>query len=151
MALDSTGLFNELLSAISSLGVFDKVNAHEPKNAPGHGITCSIYVNNIAPARTSGLASCSAVVVFNVRVYNDMLQEPQDTIDIDTMQATDSVINALAGDFDLGGLARNVDFFGYEGTKVTATAGYITIDNKMYRAMTIVVPVIVNDVWEQVQ
>lgn len=147
--LNSATLFNDLSSAMMSLGVFDRVGTHEPKNAPGNGLTCSIYVNSVAPANTSGLASVSAVVVFSIRVYNSMLQEPQDSIDPVTMNAVDSVLNTLAGDFDLGGDARNIDFFGHEGTRVSAVAGYVTIDNKMYRVMTITVPVIVNDVWTE--
>ena len=49
MALDTQGILDRLASHAMTLGVFDRVNTHEPKNAPGRGITCAIWVERIDP------------------------------------------------------------------------------------------------------
>jgi hypothetical protein len=150
MSLDASTILNEVQSHAMSSGLFERVNGHEPKNAPGNGLTAAVWAQDIAPVRGSGLASTSARVVFNVRIYSSMLQEPQDAIDPQILNAVDVLMTAYSGDFTLGGNVRNIDLLGQTGQALSALAGYINQDNKMYRVMTIALPVIVNDVWEQV-
>jgi hypothetical protein len=57
---------------------------------------------------------------------------------------------AYSGDFELGGNVRNVDLLGQASEGLTAQAGYLEQDGKLYRVMTINLPLIVNDVWNQV-
>lgn len=151
MSLDTTGILNALVSHALSLGVFERVNTHEPKNAPGHGLTAAAWVDSIAPmAIVSGLAATSARIVFNVRVYGSAEQEPADMIDPNMVGAIDQLMNAYSGDFTLGGLVRNVDLLGQGGGPgLSALAGYLQQDGRLYRVMTLTVPVIVNDVWTQ--
>lgn len=131
------------------LGIFSRVNKHEPKNAPS-GLVASIWAAYLGPAlRQSGLTSTTALLIFNVRITTNMLGEPQDGIDITVLNATDALFAAYSGDFDLGGTVRNVDLLGANGTPLAANAGYLPQDNKMLRAMVISVPLIVNDVWSQ--
>lgn len=146
MSINSRALLDAVQSNIMELGLFDRVNTHEPKNAPGHGLTCAIWVESInAEARYSGLAATSARVTFSIRIYLNMLKEPQDSIDPEVMEGTDAILNALNGDFSLGGDANYVDLAG-----MSSRAGFATIDKAMYRVMTITAPVVVADVWEQV-
>lgn len=145
MGLDVTGLLDAVQSDIMALGLFERVNTHEPKNAPGHGLTCAIWAQSINTFRQrSGLDTTSAQVTFNVRIYSTMIQEPQDAIDPEVMRAVDVILNAFNGDFTLGGQPGYVDLM-----SITSTAGYITIDKTAYRVMTITLPVIVDDVWNQ--
>lgn len=133
-----------------STGFFDSVDGFEPKSAPGNGVTCSIWVQALQSARSSGLASTSAVVVLNLRVYLPMLADSPDSIDPSMMNAVEQLMVEYNGDFDLGGNARNVDVFGSEGTALGAVAGYVNVSGSMYRCMTITLPVIVNDAFNQV-
>ncbi|MGA5264272.1 hypothetical protein ACPCI0_29130 [Streptomyces griseoincarnatus] len=152
MALDTQEIVSRLASHALSLGVFDRVNKHEPKNAPGRGLTCAIWVERIdLPGSVSGLSKSSGRITFNVRVYTNMLQEPQDGIDPALMRAVDALLTAYAGDFTLGGAVMAVDLHGLGGGQgVYAQAGYLRMDeNRIFRSITIWLPVVVADLWTQ--
>lgn len=151
MAINAQDIVDRLASHAMTTGVFDRVNTHEPKNKPGRGLTCAIWVDRIEPARgRSGLASTTARVVMNVRVYTNMLQNPQDAIDPSVMAATDLLFEAYSGDFQLGDETRWIDLLGAtQGHPLFSQSGYINIDNMVYRVITITVPVIVEEAWTQ--
>ncbi|PBC71579.1 hypothetical protein BX265_6189 [Streptomyces sp. TLI_235] len=149
MAVDIDGILNAIVSHAMASGYFDQVNQHEPKNRPGHGITAGVWVDRVRPAASSGLASDSALMVFNVRLYTSTLQEPQDAIDPEMVKAIDALFTAYIGDFTLGGLIRNVDLRGAEGTPLDGQAGYLEQDDVLYRVFTITLPVVINDAWTE--
>lgn len=150
MTLDTRNLRDRIVSHAMRTGLFERVNQHEPKNAPGLGRTCSITFRSIGPARgQSGLATTTALVVFMVRIQTPMLQEPQDDIDGVLMEAVDVLMQSYSVDFDLEGTIRSVDLLGLSGTPLAARAGYINHDGKMFRTVDIDLPLIVNDVWDQ--
>jgi hypothetical protein len=130
-------------------GHFERVNQFEPVNAPGHGLTCGVWVERVVPVRSSGLNSVSTLVVFSVRVYTATLSDPPDAIDPNMVAAVDALGSAYSGDFTLGDLVRNVDIFGAHGQSLDARAGYVEQDGVLYRVMTITLPVIVNDLWTE--
>jgi hypothetical protein len=144
-------LVSYLESKALALGVFRSVNFHEPKSAPGTGLRLALWVQSIEPiAMASGLSSSSGYVVVNARAYGNMLQKPEDDVDPRLMTAMTTLIGAYSGDFNLGGTVRNIDLLGEYGEKLSAQAGYVTIDSHLYRIMTLTIPVIVNDMWTQV-
>jgi len=151
MAIQSQDLIDRIASHAMTLGVFDRVNQHEPKNKPGRGLTCAIWIDRIEPARgRSGLAATDARVTFNVRVYTNMLQNPQDAIDPQVMNAVDLLFEAYSGDFQLGDDTRWIDLLGAtQGHELMSQSGYINIDNVVMRVMTLTVPVIVENAWTQ--
>lgn len=151
MAINSQDLVDRVASKAKATGLFDRVNKHEPKNKPGRGLTAAIWVDRIEPARgRSGLTSTTARVVLNLRVYTNMLQNPQDAIDPSVMRAVDVMFEDLSGDFDLGDADRWIDLLGAtQGHELYAQSGYINIDNMVYRVMTITVPIIVENAWTQ--
>lgn len=150
MSLDITTILDGIVSHAMALGLFERVNQHEPKNAPGNGLTAAVWADSIAPTPAgSGLASTSARVVFNVRIYSSANAEPADAIDPNILAATSALMGAYSGDFELGGSVRNVDLLGQGGVPLSAQAGYLQQDGRLYRVMTLVLPVLVNDVWEQ--
>jgi hypothetical protein len=61
------------------------------------------------------------------------------------------MMGAFSGDFDLGGVGgvRYIDLLGSTGTVLGAVAGYIEIDKKMFRVMTMTIPIIINDAFVQ--
>ena len=150
MAINATGILDSILSHALASGLFERVNGHEPKSAPGNGLSAAVWLDSIGPVVSSGLAATSARLAVNVRLYTAMLADPQDAIDPNLIAAVDTLMTAYSGDFDLGGNVRNVDLLGQAGTPLSAQAGYLNQDGKLFRAMTILLPLIVNDVWEQV-
>lgn len=151
MSLNSQDIIDRLASVPMASGLFDRVNTHEPKNKPGRGLTAALWVDRIEPARgRSGLAVTSARVVFNVRIYTNMLQNPQDAIDPNVVAAADILFEAYSADFDLGGTDRWIDLLGAtQGHELFCQSGYINIDNMTYRVLTLTVPVIVENAWSQ--
>ena len=151
MAIGSQDLMDRLASHAMASGLFDRVNQHEPKSKPGRGLTCAVWIDRIEPASgRSGLTATDARVVFNVRVYTNMLQQPQDAIDPNVMNAVDLLFEAYSNDFQLGGTDRWIDLMGAtQGHPLFAQSGYINIDNMVYRVMTLTVPAIVENAWPQ--
>lgn len=150
MSLPVEEILTLLESHALTLGRFDRVNRHEPKAAPGSGITVAIWADYIGPfPQGSGLAATTGLVVFMVRLYTNMLAEPQDSIDLTLLQANDLLLEEYTGDFKLSGNVRNIDLHGQSGTRLESRAGYLTQDQKLFRVMTITVPLIINDMWPQ--
>lgn len=152
--MDVTGVLAEVESHALALGLFDVVSLHEPKSAPGSGLTCAVWVQSLGPApMQSGLDITTALLVLNVRIYTPMLAsspEAADSIDPKVTQALDALITAYSGDFSLGGKVRNVDLLGQSGTALSAQSGYMNQDGKLYRVVTITLPMVINDEWDQV-
>lgn len=140
------------------LGYFDRVNTSEPKRAPDFGITMAVWPQNIVPiGPASGLAEGTVLVTYVARIYQPMLQEPIDMIELNMMRATAAFMAAVSADFQLtnasGGsdpLVRNVDLLGAYSPGLSALAGYLDVERTKYRVMDIGVPMVVNDVFEQV-
>lgn len=149
MSLGVTGILDAVVSHALATGLFDAVNAYEPKAAPGSGLTAAIWIQSLDPVRGSGLASTTVRIGLTVRLYTNMLSDPQDAIDPYVTGATDVLMAAYSNDFDLGGTVRNVDLLGQAGEPLHAQAGYLEQDRTMYRVMDITLPLIVNDVWGQ--
>ena len=153
MTFDSAAvstLFDKAQSHAMALGLFETVHSHEPKSAPGNGLRAALWVQDIRPVgAASGQAATSGVVTLYVRVYSSFLQHPFDEIDPNLLSATTTLLGAYTGDLDLGATVRNIDLLGMYGAAMSAQAGYINQDNKVYRIMTVTLPVVINDLWAQ--
>src|SRR5258707_10301780 len=81
MAFDAAAvldLFDKVTSHAASLGLFDsQVDTHEPKNAPGNGLWCAIWVQGIGPIPSSGLASVSGRGELRARLRSVLLPGAQ--------------------------------------------------------------------------
>jgi hypothetical protein len=143
-------LFDRVESHAMTLAIFETVNTHEPKVAPGGGLRCAIWVQDIrGVGAASGLSATSGVVTLNIRIYGNFLQQPLDGIDPAMLTATTTLLGAFTGDFELGATVRNIDLLGQFGTPMSAVAGYLTQDSRVYRVMTINLPIVLNDLWTQ--
>lgn len=150
MALSVASITASVQSHAQALGLFEVVTLHEPKAKPQSGITCAIWADQILPAAgTSGLDSTTALVVMSVRLYTPMLQEPYDGIDSDMLAAVDALLAAYSGAFTLEGQLQRIDLLGDFGTPLSAQAGYVNQDGRLFRIMTIRLPLVVNDLWGQ--
>lgn len=147
--LNLEGVLTALTNHAAASGKFDNVLRHEPKNAPGGRLTLALWVQAIEPA-DSGLASTSVKIVAMARIYHSAFSQSPDRIDPAVIRAVDRFIAAVTGDFTLGGLVRCVDLLGVGGgTPLSAQAGYLDQDGKIFRVMDVTVPLILNDVWTQ--
>lgn len=147
-------IFDAVVSDAQSSGYFDKVNMHEPKAKPGYGLTAAIWVQSIeAVGAISGLKTSCARIVFMLRIYTNMLMEPQDMIDPMMLKAVSNLMRRYHDDYDFEGAIRNVDLLGQTGDPLKAEFGYIAFGPRdaevMYRACTLTIPCLVNDVWPQ--
>lgn len=153
MAFDQAAvesLFDHVQSAALALGVFETVNTHEPLSAPGNGVRAALWVDSIAPApRGSGLSATSGIVTLLLRCYANAIQQEPDAIDPNLLSAVSALLGQFSGEFTFGGTVREVDLLGMYGRALSAQAGYITQDSKVYRIFTVTVPVVVNDLWTQ--
>ncbi|MFD3802645.1 hypothetical protein ACFWTC_03230 [Streptomyces sp. NPDC058619] len=151
MTLNIAGILDGVVSHAMALGRFEQVNGHEPvKNAPSLGLTAAVWVDAVQPVRASGLDSTTVRLAVNVRIYTSAQSEPADAIDPDMMAAVDELCAAYVGDYTLDGLVRNVDVLGAHGVPLFVRAGYLQQGGATFRVMTITLPLIVNDLWEQV-
>jgi hypothetical protein len=154
MGFDSTAIItmiNNVVSHAERLGIFEYVATHEPKSAFLAGTYLGIWVQTIDPIQASGLSATSGRVVLFARIYTSFIQKPEDDIDRDILTACATLLNAYTGDFDFGATLRMVDLLGAYGTSLNAKAGYVTIDQKIYRIMTISIPLIFNDMFTMVE
>jgi hypothetical protein len=152
MSLGAGAIMSALQDHALVTGLFESVNGHEPKSKPGLGLTAAVWVNLIGPApRGSGLISTTSRVELMLRIYTSMLAEPQDAIDPMILDAADRMMAEYSGDFTLGGLVREVDLLGTAGAPLSARAGYLNQDGKLFRVMDITIPLIVNDLWAQAE
>lgn len=148
--MDVAGILDRVVSHALASGLFERVNQHEPKAAPGTQLMAAVWVDRMEPLRGgSGLDATSVRLGLITRLYTSMLAEPQDAIDPNLLTAADTLMRAYSGDFTLGGAVRNVDLLGRWGPGLSAQAGYVDQDNRLYRVISIALPLIVNDVWDQ--
>ena len=150
MSLQSAAIFSAVISHAQQLGVLESVADHEPKTPPISGITGAVSVQDLGPVPAgSGLAATTGLLVLSLRLFSNLNQEPQGDIDLGLLGAVDALFTAYSGDFDLGGLIRNVDLLGQTGERLRAVAGYVQFPDVVCRVMTITLPLIINDLWEQ--
>lgn len=150
MTIGITDLLDKIGSHAQGLGFFEQVLLHEPKSAP-RAPAAAVWMRDIKPVRMrSGLDKVSILVTFSIRLYANMLQEPEDAIDRDLTLAVDALMTAYAGDFELGDGDRTIDLFGSAGTDLVAEMGYLEQDKTLFRVCVITLPVLINDVWDEV-
>lgn len=150
MTLGLRAIIDAAVSHALELGWFDQVSGHEPKRAPGLGLSAAVYAQRLSFVRErSGLNSTSALVVLNVRCMTSMLAEPQDDIDPNLLNAVDALMRAYSGDFTLGDLVANVDLLGAHSPGLAADAGYLNQDQQLYRVVVITLPLVINDLFDQ--
>lgn len=151
MTLNITGILDAVVSHAMASGHFEQVNGHEPQNAPSLGLTAAVWADQIVTLRAaSGLDSTTVRLDFNVRIFTSAQSEPADAIDPALIAAVDDLCAAYVADFTFDGLVKQIDILGAHGQPLLVRAGYVQQSGAIYRVMTITLPVIVNDLWEQV-
>lgn len=136
-------LYSQLESHALTLGIFRRVNTHEPENAPGEGLSCSIILGPIAASgAASGLGSVSGTITFLIMVWNSMMQKPLDGVDPAILTAVSTLLNEYSGHFTLGGTVRDIDLLNLRAEPV-----YVEQEGKQFRVEQINLPIAINDLW----
>ncbi len=152
MSFDQTAvatLVDKIVSHAAASGVFRRVNSHEPKAAPGNGLSYAVWVQALEPiGAASGQGATSGYVVLTGRLYGNMLMKPEDEIDPRILTGASAMLAAYTGDFDFGDTVRAVDLLGMYGQKLRGQAGYATIASSVYRIFDLTIPVVVNDMFD---
>mgnify|MGYP001565594648 CR=1 FL=1 len=149
MAIAITSIMSLVISHADSTGHFAVVNGYESKQSPGLGLSAAVWVERITPIKSSGLANTSIRLELTVRLYSSTVSQPYADIDPNLVTATDDLVTAYIGDFELGGEARHIDIFGAHGAGLVARSGYVNQDGAEYRCFNITLPIIVDDVFAQ--
>ncbi|MFD9398339.1 hypothetical protein ACFWA4_05900 [Streptomyces sp. NPDC060011] len=150
MTLDVSGIYAQTLSHAKRLGLFQRVLSHEPRSAPGSGLTCCIWAASYSPVdRLSGLDTTSMRLELGARIYINFKAQPEDDIDKKILDATSKFIDSFTGDIQLGGHVMEVDLLGAYGNALGARWGYLEIDKTLYRVADLVVPLIISDIYTQ--
>lgn len=150
MSLAVSDIYAQVVSHAKRLGVFNQVLTHEPKGAPGDGITCAIWLGSLEPIPlVSGLAVTSLRLELSIRIYENFKSQPEDEIDKRLLDATSKLMEAYTGDFQLGGTVMDVDLLGAHGTPLEALGGYLLQDSTQYRVVVMTLPIIIADVYTQ--
>lgn len=151
--MDSKRIFAEVVSKPMQSRRFERVNnMHEPKAAPSaKGLTCAVWIDDLSPAGgQSGITATTGLLVCMLRIYCNVEQAPSDGIDPRVFEAMDDMLRRYHADLTLGGTVMSIDVFGMAGMKMRARAGYIEQDRKMFRCMTLALPLLVADAWPQI-
>jgi len=131
--------------------LFVDVLDYESRATVPDGVLAAVYFNELRPAPAdSGLSATSGVLVLNVRLYVSTVRQPYGAVERSIVKAAQQLIGALTASYTLGGSVRNIDLLGAGGVSLAAQGGYVPgLDGKLMRVITITLPSIVNDVWEQ--
>jgi hypothetical protein len=79
----------------------------------------------------------------------NFIQKPEDGIDPNVLSAVSILVGEYSGHFTLGGNAIEVDLLGDQGTPLSFQAGYVQLQDRLYRVMDITIPVIIDNMWTQ--
>lgn len=140
----ATALFTDIQSYAQELGIFQGVDLHDPWNAPGNQLFCSINLGMTRPVTSSGMASVSGQVTLVIRIWSSALQKPLDGIDPGVLSAVCSLMGAFAGGFTIGGTVRNIDLFA-----MSAQPAYVDFEGKPFRVAEINLPIVINDLFAE--
>lgn len=149
MTFNPKPIMDRLLSIGASSGLFQNVAGYEPRGAPANGLTLTLFSGPLTPVLSSGLASASLRWQIDGDIYLPVHKNPPQDIDTTLMGAAGRYMELLCSQFTLGGLVRCIDILGADGERLAAVLGWKTYDqSKDYRVATLMIPLILNDVFE---
>ena len=132
-------------SKIATSGQVKTTQVGEPKSPPSNLPAAAIYMDSVRLYRLTVDGGTGEVHTVNVRVYADMLQEPQEWNEYGLAEVAENLINQLFIDADLAGKIMAIDVAGMAGQGVEMRWGYLDVSGKMHRIVDITLPLLVND------
>jgi hypothetical protein len=152
--LDWTGLRSAVITHAKLSGRYERHQEAEYLTPPGAGLSVAVFggPDAITPVRTSGLGMTSARVELLARIYHPAKTTPVGVVDARLVAAADDLMYRLTGDFTLNSRARAIDVLGAHGEMLRARLGWLPYPEEggVYRVADITIPIILNDIHEQV-
>ena len=121
-----------------------KVQIGEPKAPPSEPLAAALFMNRVGIVLIFAGGDTRESHVVTLRVYRDMLAEPQESIELDLALAVSDLSSDLLGEFDLGATIMSIDAAGAHGTPYGAEWGYVDVGGRMYRIVDVTIPLIVD-------
>ena len=147
MSLDTKAILTKLAGIGKQTGLFVKVDKFEPRGQPGNGVTLFLISGPMRAITSSGLNNASLRWQIDGRLYTPMNSEPAAELDAVLTGAAAKYLEALCAQFTLGGLVRCIDVFGSDGEPLSATPGYLEQNDKVFRVVTLEIPLLINQQW----
>ena len=149
MAFNIKTTLDVVSSHISRSGYVNDVRIGEPVAPPDatYKMHAAIYM---ASAGVVGLTLSNTVEVHlvTVRLYRRAAFGQGDDagqVEAEVALAVSQISSNLIGEFDLGGTTRNIDVAGQYGQGLTATWGYVTLGQTVFRTVDLSVPLVIDD------
>ena len=149
MAFNIKTTLDAISSHISRSGYVNDVRIGEPVAPPDapDKMHAAIYM---ASANVVGLTLSNTVEVHlvTVRLYRRAAFGQGDDagqVEAEVALAVSQISSNLIGEFDLGGTSRNIDVVGQYGQNISATWGYVTLGNTVFRTVDLAVPLVIDD------
>jgi hypothetical protein len=153
MTIPFTTLIDKLVSHAKATGLFTDVIGYEPKApVPTEPLYGAVIVTRIQPTTVfTSLNGTACMCSATLRLYRNMLTEPQADGEVKILSATEHMIGVYSGSFTLDGAVDFIDLLGANehNTKLEATLGYGVLGQTMYRISDITVPLVLDDTWTQ--
>ena len=149
MAFNIKATLDAISSHIARTGYVNDVRIGEPVSPPDaiEKMHAAIYM---ASAGVVSLTLSTTIEVHSVvvRLYRRAAFGQGDDagqVEAEMALAVSQVTSNLVGEFDLGATMRNIDIAGQYGQSLSATWGYITIGNTVFRTVDLTVPLVVDE------
>ena len=149
MAFNIKATLDAISSHIARTGYVNDVRIGEPVSPPAaiEKMHAAIYM---ASAGVVSLTLSTTIEVHSVvvRLYRRAAFGQGDDagqVEAEMALAVSQVTSNLVGEFDLGATMRNIDIAGQYGQSLSATWGYITIGNTVFRTVDLTVPLVVDE------
>ena len=149
MAFNIKATLDAISSHIARTGYVNDVRIGEPVSPPDaiEKMHAAIYM---AGAGVVSLTLSTTIEVHSVvvRLYRRAAFGQGDDagqVEAEMALAVSQVTSNLVGEFDLGSTMRNIDIAGQYGQSLSATWGYITIGNTVFRTVDLTVPLVVDE------
>lgn len=147
MAFNINSTLDTVLSYLKADGRFPNVQIGEFKQPPvtKEKIAAAVFMDRVEVILLFANGGTRENHVVTIRVYKDMLEEPEASVEKAVAFAISEISSDLMGDFDLGASIVNIDVAGAHGPVYGAVWGYIEVSGRNYRIADITVPLIVDD------
>jgi hypothetical protein len=149
MAFNIKATLDAISSHIARTGYVNDVRIGEPVSPPDaiDKMHAAIYM---ASAGVVSLTLSTTIEVHSVvvRLYRRAAFGQGDDagqVEAEMALAVSQVTSNLVGEFDLGATMRNIDIAGQYGQSLSATWGYVTIGNTVFRTVDLAVPLVVDE------
>lgn len=132
-----------MLNVLKTSGYFPHASVGEPKAPPKAKISAHIWVDHTSVVDVFLDAPRELHTVI-IRVYKDMIEIPEDKIELEMADAVSAILNMFYGKFTLDDAVLSIDIGGIYEKPVHTEWGHVKVGNLMYRIVDVYMSMIVD-------